>query len=286
MPLAPPTVTQPQIAAALRQLGLSAGSGVVVHSSLKSFGVVEGGPGAVIAALMEVLTPAGTLLMPTFNHGAPFEPGAAGVFDPRSTPTINGAIPDHFWRLPGVYRSLDPTHPVAAWGKHAERYTRHHHRTLTMGPDSPLGLLGREGGWCLLLGVDFTRNTYHHVVEMSTGAPCLGQRSEAYPVQLADGRRVEGRTWGWRERGCPINDSARYSAHVPQRVIRIGNCAATLYRLEDGYRVIAGALANGLDGYPPCARCPIRPRVVPQTRPPDWDPLTQQPLPGSPAWTY
>ncbi|HEY3415866.1 MAG TPA: AAC(3) family N-acetyltransferase, partial [Armatimonadota bacterium] len=142
-------LTHSHIVAGLRELGLPAGAGVMVHSSLKRFGLVEGGPRAVIEALMEVLTPEGTLLMPTFNHDVPFRPGGPGYFSPIETPTSNGAIPDFFWRMPGVRRSLDPTHPFAAWGKHARRYTEFHHRTLTMGPQSPLGLLHADDGFGL-----------------------------------------------------------------------------------------------------------------------------------------
>ena len=132
--------------------GLPAGAGVMVHSSLKSFGQVEGGAHTVVEALMEVLTPQGTLLMPTFNHEAPFFEGGPGYYHPAETPTVNGAIPDCFWRMPGVRRSLDPTHPFAAWGRHARRYTQFHHRTLTMGPQSPLGQLYADDGFGLLLG--------------------------------------------------------------------------------------------------------------------------------------
>jgi aminoglycoside 3-N-acetyltransferase len=285
-----PGLSITEIAAGLRQLGLGAGDGVMVHSSLRSLGQVNGGALTVIRALQEVLTPAGTLLMPSFNHGAPFEPGGPGYYDPLQTPTINGAIPDTLWRLPDVRRSLDPTHAIAAWGAQAERYTRHHHRTLTMGPASPLGLLCAEGGYALLLGVGYGSNTFHHVVEMSTGAPCLGLRSEAYPVHLPDGRRVLGRTWGWRERTCPINDPVLYRQEMAelglQRVGLIGPCRATVYRLQDGYRVIARLLANGLGPYPPCRACPIRPRRVAQTVPSDWDAAKQGLLPDSAARSY
>ena len=95
-----PTVTGADIIAGLRELGLTRGAGVMVHSSLKSFGRVEGGARTVIAALMEVITPAGTLMMPSFNHGRAFEEGQPGYYDPRETPTSNGAIPDLFWRMP------------------------------------------------------------------------------------------------------------------------------------------------------------------------------------------
>ena len=116
-------VTQDMIVAGLRRLGLSAGAQVMVHSSLKSFGTVIGGAEAVIRAIMEVLTPVGTLMMPSFNHGRAFELDGPGIFDPLTTPTSNGAIPQTFWQMEGVCRSLNPTHSFAAWGKHARTYT-------------------------------------------------------------------------------------------------------------------------------------------------------------------
>ena len=160
-----------QIVDGLRSLGVQPGAGVMVHSSLSSFGRVSGGAETVVDALMEVITPAGTLMMPSFNHGEPFGESGPGVYDPQTTPTTNGAIPDRFWRRPDVYRSLNPTHAFAAWGKQARRYTDFHHRTLTMGPESPLGLLLQDDGYGLLLGVDYRSNTFHHVVEMSPARP-------------------------------------------------------------------------------------------------------------------
>jgi aminoglycoside N3'-acetyltransferase len=299
-------VTREDIATTLRDLGLSAGDGVMVHSSLKSLGRVAGGAAAVIEALMQVLTPEGTLMMPSFNHGEPFWQGGPGLCDPRSTPTTNGVIPDLFWRLPGVCRSLDPTHSIAAWGRSARRYTQFHHRTLTMGPESPLGLLGREGGLGLFIGVTYKVNTYHHVVETTLGAPCLGRRTESYPVRIPVGgwegtaansadpaptdRIVQGRTWGWRERGCPITDSARYEremvARGRQKETIVGACRAILFRLSDCFDVIAQGLNEGMDGFPPCRLCPIRPRQVQQTVPSDWDEQHQRLMPDSEAWTY
>lgn len=263
---------------------------MMVHSSLRSFGRVEAGARTVIEALMEVVTPSGTLLMPSFNHNYIFDDGGPGYFHPAETPTFNGAIPDLFWRLSGVYRSLDPTHAFAAWGKHAQQYTAVHHRTLTMGPQSPLGLLHADNGYGLLLGVGYGANTFHHVVEMSTGAPCLGLRTEAYPMILPDGRKVIGRTWGWRESACPLTDQTAYLAEMKTRALHkeviIGKCRATLFRLDDCFKVIAQLLREGKNGFPPCQRCPIRPRLVPQTAPSDWDSQRQCLLPDSTAWSY
>jgi aminoglycoside N3'-acetyltransferase len=233
--------------------------------------------------------------MPSFNHDVPFRPGGPGYYDPEETPTTNGAIPDHFWRFRGpdngtlsVFRSLNPTHPFASWGKDAAGYVATHHRTLTMGADSPLGLLLRRDGYCLLLGVGYTSNTFHHVVETVTGAPCLGRRTEAYPVRLPDGREVCGRTWGWRARSCPFTDGNRYADRMVDRqtVVTIGNARCTLYRLQDCFDVVAEILAEGRDGFPPCSDCPIRPRQGRATVDSDWDADNHCLLAGSEALTY
>jgi len=287
---APPHVTAADLRHALEDLGIVSGTGLVVHSSLSSFGYLEGGPLALIDALREAIGEAGTLLLPSFNHGAAFRDGGPGYYDPRETPTTNGRIPDAFWRLPGVCRSLDPTHAVAGWGRHAERYISGHHRTLTMGPDSPLGLLGREGGYGLLIGVGFRSNTYHHVAETTHGAPCLGRRTEAYPVRLADGRVVSGRTWGWRAGRCPYTDEQRYpslleSRHLVHRVT-VGGSTWLHFGLAECGAVIEELLASGADGFPPCHECPVRPRESAWSVPSDWDEERGALRSDSEAWTY
>lgn len=65
--LTPAPRTRDTLAADLRQLGVAEGMTLLVHSSLSSLGWVCGGPVAVVQALMDALTPSGTLVMPTFT---------------------------------------------------------------------------------------------------------------------------------------------------------------------------------------------------------------------------
>ncbi len=283
-------VTRDDMAAGLRQLGLRAGDRVMVHSSLKNFGRVDGGPRAVVDALMEVLTPDGTLMMPSFNQGQAFAPDGPGVFDPRTTPTINGAIPQVFWQMPDVCRSLHPTHSFAVWGRDARAFVENHHRTLTCGPDSPLGRLARDGGYGLLMGVDYRVNTYHHVVEMTLGVPCLGRRTTALPMKLPDGRLVQARAWTWRDRSCPINDTALYGAEMARRGLhrqtQIGQATVTCFRLRDAFEVIAGLLQTGVGEHPPCSACPIRPHQSARSVASDWDDAAGCVMPDSESLSY
>jgi hypothetical protein len=142
----------------------------------------------------------------------------------------------------------------------------------------------------LLLGVDYTSNPFHHVVETTIGAPCLGRRTEAYPVLLPDGRQVLGRTWGWRNGACPFTDQNRYAAEMRarglDREVMIGSCRATLFTLHDCFNVVSELLEDGKDGFPPCSGCPIRPRVVAQTVPSDWDAEAERLVPESVASRY
>src|SRR5690348_7535314 len=62
-------VTPEQIVAATRSLGVRAGDLMIVHSSYKSLGGVEGGPAAVAQALVDAVSPGGSVFVPTFNYG-------------------------------------------------------------------------------------------------------------------------------------------------------------------------------------------------------------------------
>ena len=60
-------VTKEDIKKGLKRLGLKRGDIVGVHSSLSSFGYVEGGADAVIDALLETVGEEGTIMMPTYS---------------------------------------------------------------------------------------------------------------------------------------------------------------------------------------------------------------------------
>ena len=56
----PQTVTSQDLEQGFDTVGLETGDIVCVHSSLSSFGHVEGGPTTVITALLDCIGPAGT----------------------------------------------------------------------------------------------------------------------------------------------------------------------------------------------------------------------------------
>lgn len=166
------TVSRVMIAAGLRDLGLPAGAQVLAHSSLSSFGYVEGGADALIDAVLDVLGPQGTLLAPTLTGSEELSAANPPFFDPQETPCWTGRIPETLRRRAGALRSLHPTHSATALGAQAELLTREHALSVTPCDQwSPYGKLAQcDDGYILLLGVDHESNTTFHHVEELTGA--------------------------------------------------------------------------------------------------------------------
>lgn len=156
--------------AGFQQFNIQAGDKFVVHSSLSSLGYVEGGADTVIEALIESVSPGGTVFVPTMTFGQPFHV--------RKTPSKVGKITDVFWRRPDAHRSHHPTHSIAGIGPDAARILDGHEDTTTTAPDSPLGKLAYDGGAVMLLGVSHTRNTTVHVLAEIAELPYLNKWGE------------------------------------------------------------------------------------------------------------
>ena len=154
-----------QLVEQLKTLGVRRGGVLLVHTSFKRVGPVEGGPLGLIAALGAALGSEGTLVMPTMTDGE-------GVFDPKATPTCGmGVTAELFWRLPGAFRSAHPGGSFAAAGPHAEYICRPQPLSPPHGADSPVGRVHELAGQVLLLGVSHSENTTLHLAEAMAGVP-------------------------------------------------------------------------------------------------------------------
>ncbi len=180
------------IVSGLRGLGLRPGDRVLAHSSLSSFGYVEGGAGTVIDALLDVVGPDGTVLAPTLTGDETLSPANPPRFDPRSSPCWTGRIPETLRMRPDATRSLHPTHSVAAIGRDAESLTREHILSLTPCDEhSPYGkLAGLPNGYVLLIGVSCQSLTILHHVEEIAGVDYHMQGDLCRAELIVEGRPV------------------------------------------------------------------------------------------------
>ena len=173
------TVRLPDLLLGLR--GLSLGEApVIVHSSLSSFGQVEGGAETVVSALAAVF---GTVIVPTFTYKTMVTPltgpeknaitygsGAdlnrmAEFFTPQMpADPLMGVIPETLRKHPRAKRSIHPIQSFA--GINAGEILAAQTMSAPLGP---LGALEKAGGWVVLLGVDHTVNTGIHYAEKLAG---------------------------------------------------------------------------------------------------------------------
>ena len=118
------SVSRSDITSGLKQVGLACGSKVLVHSSLSSFGYVEGGADTVIDALVETVGSGGTVLVPTLTGNETLSAANPPEFDPQHTRCWTGLVPETFRKRPNAVRSIHPTHSVSAIGADAIGHDR------------------------------------------------------------------------------------------------------------------------------------------------------------------
>ena len=264
------SVTQQEIVAGLDQLGLGRTSAAIVHSSLKSFGHVDGGAEAVGQALADVcgtmLIPAGTwdltgidsppgLLRPMNAY----EPaGTWAAFDRKlseATPfSLDLPIDRWLGTIPEAIRQTQPhersTHPLfsyAAVGADAARLVDAQKLDWPLGP---IEELERLDGVVLLLGVAHTSNTTIHLAEQRLG------RSRFYRYAKIDG--------SWLELPNIPGESHRFDAIEPDlrghtREVFIGECRARVIPIREVLaatrrQILADPRALLCDDEPSC-RC-------------------------------
>jgi len=169
-----------QLESQLRALGVKRDGVLLVHTSFRAVGPVDGGPLGLIDALRQALGPNGTLVMPSWTE-LDDEP-----FDAATTPSARdlGVVAQTFWRLPGVRRS-DHFHAFAAVGPQADVITADPLPLPPHIPASPVGRVHDLDGQVLLLGVGHDADTTLHLAELIAGVP---YRTPSYCTVLENGR--------------------------------------------------------------------------------------------------
>lgn len=164
------------------------GRAVIAHASYKSLGRVQGGPKAVIDALLKTCA---SVVIPTFTYGTMVTPlagppnngldyaaeeasrragGSSLTYDAlpfRSDMPADeemGILAETLRRRPDAKRSLHPIFSFA--GVNAEHTLG---RQTIYDPLAPIGALAEKDGWALLIGVDHTVNTSIHYAEKLAG---------------------------------------------------------------------------------------------------------------------
>jgi aminoglycoside 3-N-acetyltransferase len=199
-------VTRAALRADLTALGLRPGDAVLAHGALSRVGRLLNGPDAVVGALLDAVSPGGTVLAYTDwdarydelldadgrvpdewrEHVPPFDPATS-----RAS-RDNGALPEFLRTWPGARRSGNPGASLAALGARAAWFTADHPLDHGYGPGSPLAKLVEAGGKVVMIGAPLDTMTLLHHAEHLADLP--GKRVIRYEVPLATADGVRWRT--------------------------------------------------------------------------------------------
>lgn len=147
----------------LKRIGIKEGMILEVHSSLGSFGYVEGGAETVIAALKSVCGSSGSIFMPALRLSPELpltdEDKKLGIttkikiLPENCERSAMGIIADTFRRQDGTITG-DGIFRISGWGRHADEAAK-----------GGLDYVINNGGMALMLGVDIYKLTAMHYVE-------------------------------------------------------------------------------------------------------------------------
>ena len=156
----------------LENLQIAPSDTLLIHSSMKSIGEVDGGADAVLDMLMDYFKESGLLLFPTLSYRS--VNAGNTCFDVANTPACTGILAELFRKKPGVVRSLHPTHSLAAFGNDAENFVAGHEKANTPAPvGSPWWKILQKKGKIMFIGTGINCNTFLHGVDEWLNLPGL-----------------------------------------------------------------------------------------------------------------
>lgn len=147
---------------------------VLMHTSLKAVGEVEGRGEGLLEILIEYFTEKGGLFcVPTHTWANMGHPDRI-TLDMNGEGVCIGAFPTLAAKHPAAHRSLHTTHSMAVFGdaKRAEAFIAGEEACIT--PTPPEGCYGKiydADGYVLLVGVGHDKNTFLHCVDEMLDVP-------------------------------------------------------------------------------------------------------------------
>lgn len=175
--------TKEDIFSQLASMGAPRKSVVLMHSSLRLIGNIEGGAKKLLDTMIEYFTAEGGLFcVPTHTWT---NIGSEITLDVNDHKTCLGAFSDIAAADPRGTRSLNPSHSMMVFGERSQvlDFVKDEINVSTgTAPESCYGNIYRMGGYILLAGVAHSRNTYLHTVEEMLEMP---NRMSVEPVDVA-----------------------------------------------------------------------------------------------------
>ena len=192
-------ITSGQLQKAFMDLGIKSGDHIALGMSFGSIGMVSGGPKSFVEALLDVVGPSGTVMIPTFTlyyplfmiryNKVPFFRKKVHVFRKEETPSYTGIIAEHIRNDLRAIRSNHPTNSFAAIGGKANYLLRdHNHHSPAYSPYSKLADIN---GKLLTIGLGYRLIGIGHEAQSKAGLlNCLPSNKGALFFDESDRIRI------------------------------------------------------------------------------------------------
>lgn len=174
----------------LKELGVPNDGIIIIHTSLRAIGEVEGRAQGLLDLLKEYFTVGGGVLVVPAHTWSNFYGKKEYALNLLDNKTCLGAFSDVAAIDEGGVRTLNPTHSVVAFGNRERVKELVDSENLSITPTSPNGCYGKLTG-VLLVGVGQNKNTYLHCVEESLGVKNrLSKTTAKMPIKLQSGKVI------------------------------------------------------------------------------------------------
>ena len=163
-------ITQGQLRKDFMDLGIKAGDHIALGISFGSVGMVSGGPKSFVDALVDLVGPGGTIMIPTFTNSYRLSLAKyhkVPVFSKKETVSYTGIIAEHIRNDLRAIRSGHPTNSFAAIGGNADYLLRDHdHHSSSYSPYSKLADIN---GKVLIIGLNYNFVGIRHEAQSKAG---------------------------------------------------------------------------------------------------------------------
>lgn len=188
------------------------GKPVLVHTSLRAIGEIEGGADTLLSALIAYFTKEGGLLcIPTHTWDR-------DVMDRSKAETCVGILSNVAAAHPDGVRSMHPTHSIVVFGERAKAMEFVKREAEVNTPVNPNGCYGnfyKEDGYILLIGVGHDKNTFLHCVEEKLEVSDRLTKNMVERTIIHKDGRVEKRHLYWFDEGKIPDVSVNFGKFEP-----------------------------------------------------------------------
>jgi len=219
----------------LKKFCFPVGCPVIVHTSMKAVGEIDGGADTLLSVLINYFTQNNGLLC------VPSHTWTSLKLDLRNPESCLGVLPNIALKHPLGTRSMHPTHSMVVFGEKNKVTKFLEDESLSVTPTSPDGCYGniiKEHGYVLLIGVDQRKNTMIHCIEELLNVPGrLTDDMIDFSIIHPDGREEHKFLYWFDERLIP-------------------DVSVYFHKLEPAFRYY-NCVSDGVIGNAPCQFCSV-----------------------------